>query len=1067
MIPRTPSLRYRIFPAIARAAAALLAGAGLSTQAFGFGEKIEYNRDVRPILSEYCFRCHGPDSASRKAELRLDRREDAVKAGAIAPSKTDESELIARIGSTDPEEVMPPPATKKTLTDAQRRTLAAWIAQGAEYQQHWSLIPPQRPEPPKVKDAAWVRNPIDRFVLAKLEEAGLKPAPEADRRAIARRLALDLTGLPPRPEDVEAFVNDTDVTAYEKYVDKLMSMPSWGEHRARYWLDAARYADTNGIHFDNYREIWTYRDWVIRAFNTNMAFDKFTLEQLAGDLLPNATLDQRIASGFNRCNMTTNEGGAIDEEYLVLYTRDRTEATAQVWLGLTAGCAVCHDHKFDPLSQREFYSLAAFFNNTTQRAMDGNIKDTPPILFVPVEADRKRFAELGSAIERAGGAIEERKHSARAEFDMWLAGIKPETIAPKPGDDSLALHVPLNEGSGSSVQVTQGKETKTLDLSAGLSWKPGKLFASALEVKPGVNLELAAAGDRERDQAFTISAWVRTPNAQTSGAILARMDDQHDFRGWDLWIEGGKVGSHIISKWQDDALKAVAKQPVKANEWTHVCVGYDGSSKAEGIKVYYDGKPMPTDITANSLKNSIKTSVPLKLAQRNTSSRIEDLQVQDVRLYNRTLSDSEIFSLGAGARLAAIAAKPAGERTQAEIGEVFAYWISSLDPVTRRLTGELAALKGEDAAIRARGGVAHVMQEKTEPAMAYVLFRGDYDKRRDPVKPATPAVLPPFPDDLPRNRLGLAQWILRPDQPLVARVTVNRFWQEVFGTGLVKTTGDFGISGELPSHPELLDWLAVEFRESGWDVKRLFKLIVGSATYRQSAKATPEKIDRDPANRLLSHGPRFRMDAEMVRDHALAASSLLVAKIGGPSVKPYQPDGVWEAVAMIGSNTRDYKRDSGENLYRRSMYTLWKRAAPPASMEIFNAPSRELCTVKRERTDTPLQALVTLNDPQFVEAQRRLAELALTLPGTEAPDDTRLDFVAKRLLARPFHSNELAIVKASLNQFKTYYREHINDAKALISTGESAPDSKLDAADLAAWTMLVNELSNLDEVINK
>ncbi|MGA2063967.1 MAG: PSD1 and planctomycete cytochrome C domain-containing protein [Thermoguttaceae bacterium] len=772
----------------------------ISVSGVAAADAILFNRDIRPIFTVNCFPCHGPDSASRKAGLRLDRRESALKIGAIVPGKPDESELVNKVFADDPADRMPPPASHKTLTASQKDLLRRWIAAGAEYQPHWSLIAPLRPPPPPVKNPAWARNPIDAFVLAALEQHGLQPAAEADRRTLARRLSLDLTGLPPTPAEVEAFVNDPSPAACENLADRLLASQRWGEHRARYWLDAARYADTHGIHFDNYREIWAYRDWVIDAFNRNLPFDRFTIEQLAGDLLPEATPQQRVASGFNRCNITTNEGGAINEEYLVLYARDRTETTARVWLGLTAGCAVCHDHKFDPLTQKEFYQMSAFFNNTTQAAMDGNVKDTPPTLFLPAAADRDRWPALVKELADARRQVEERKKTAPADPDKSLAA-------------------------------------------------------------------------------------------------------------------------------------------------------------------------------------------------------------------------------------------------------------------------RVAALEQEQKAVQSRGTAAYVVQERNEPARAFVLYRGEYDKRREQVGAETPAMLPPMPADLPKNRLGFARWLLRPEQPLTARVAVNRCWQEVFGTGLVRTAEDFGVNCEMPSHPELLDWLAVEFRESGWDVKKLFRLLVTSAAYRQASAATPEKLEKDPQNRLLSRGPRFRMDAEMVRDYALAASGLLVPKIGGPSVKPYQPDGVWDAVAMMESNTRIYRRDEGENLYRRSMYTFWKRAAPPAAMDILNAPSRETCTVRRERTDTPLQALVTLNDPQFVEAARRLAQTALKDGGPAG--ESRLDFVVRRLLLRPFRPEESQSAAATLDKLLGFYRAHPQEAKALLAVGESKADPALDAATLAAWTMLANQLMNLDEVLNK
>jgi mono/diheme cytochrome c family protein len=1044
----------------ARALAALL----LSAAACDAAAPVEFDRDIRPLLAEHCFACHGSDASARKAKLRLDQRDAAVKQGAIVPGKPDESGLVERIFSDDPKHLMPPPKSNKKLTPEQKDRLRRWVAAGAPYQAHWSLIPPVRPKPPEVKDKSWVRNPVDAFVLDRLERAGLRPAPEADRRTLARRLSLDLTGLPPAPAEVKAFVDDKAPDAYERYVDRLLASPRWGEHRGRYWLDAARYADTNGIHFDNYREIWSYRDWVIGAFNKNMPFDRFTTEQLAGDLLPNATLDQRIASGFNRCNITTNEGGAISEEYLVLYTRDRTETTSQVWLGMTAGCAVCHDHKFDPLSQKEFYSMAAFFNNTTQAAMDGNIKDTPPVVVVPKEDDRPRWEALAKELPEAKRKQDERRQLARAEFDKWLAGQAEKSAAQGVPTEGLQFFAPLSEETGEARLTVNGKE-RTAPLPGHTDRRSGYVAAKAFKIQPGVNIEVADAGDYDKGQPFSFGAWVFVPRRETTGAIFARMDDQHDYRGWDLWLQGNRVGTHIINRWPQDALKVVSRDPVPTARWTHVFVTCDGSAKPSGVHVYVNGVAQPTNVEADSLKQTTRTTVPLKLGQRHTSSRVDGVEIQDMRIYGRALPAAEVVGLFKGVRMAYLAAKPAAKRTKAENNELFDDWLPARDEPFRKASERVAQLENEQKAIRSRGTAAHVMQEKGEPAMAYVLYRGDYDKRRDPVKPDTPRALSPMPPELPRNRLGFAQWLLRPEHPLTARVTVNRFWQELFGTGIVRTAGDFGVTGEPPSHPELLDWLAVEFRESGWDVKKFFKLLVTSATYRQSAQTTPEKLEKDPHNRLLSRGPRFRMDAEMVRDYALAASGRLSPKIGGPSVRPYQPEGVWEAVAMIGSDTRDYRPDQGDSLYRRSMYTLWKRAAPPASMDILNAPSREVCTVRRERTDTPLQALVTLNDPQFVEAARSLAEATLK-QGGKTPE-TQLDFVAERLLARPFRPVEVKVVRATLDDLLKHYREHSAEADKLVAVGESKADPALDRPTLAAWTMLANQLLNLDEVLNK
>ena len=1027
-------------------------------------EPLSYNKDIRPIFAGHCFACHGPDSASRKGDLRLDQKAAAESMKAIVPGKPDESEIIKRMLSTDPDEVMPPPETKKPLSPAQIATLKRWVQEGAEYQLHWSLIPPTKPAVPTVKKPEWVKTPIDNFILAKLESLGIDPAAEADRRTWARRVTLDLTGLPPAPERVAAFVADNSPDAYEKYVDELLKTPQWGEHRGRYWLDYARYADTHGIHFDNYREMWSYRDWVINAFNQNMPYDEFTIENLAGDLLPNRTLEQQIGSGFNRCNMTTNEGGIIDEEYMVLYARDRTETVSQVWLGLTAGCAVCHNHKFDPLTMKDFYSMAAFFNNTTQGARDGNIKDTPPIVPVPLAADRPRLEALNTEIPAAKAKVDARKGAARPVFDTWLAAAKPEEFGQQVSAEGLHLQAALTEGQGTTAKFQINGQTRDVTLSDKATWKPGNAGSQAIEVTGGAATELADVGDFESDQSFSYAAWINLKPNDGQGAIASRMDRANGYRGWDFWVQGRRIGTHIINSWSGDAIKVVSKAQVKGNEWTHVAVTYNGSKSAAGVKVYINGVVQETNVESDTLKSTIKTSVPFKIGQRNDSEAIAGLGLQDLRLYQRELNAGEVASLGKSALFAAIVAKPADQRTDSEKNELFQWWLETKDEEFRSITAEVAKLEKEQADIRARGTIAHVMQEKTEPAMSFILQRGDYDKRLDQVSANTPEVLPAFPADAPRNRLGFAKWLLSAEHPLTARVTVNRYWQEVFGTGIVKSAGDLGVSGELPVNQELLDWLAVDFRENGWNVQRLFKQIVLSSAYRQAAVTTKEKLEKDPENRYLSRGPRFRMDAEMVRDTALAASGELVPKIGGPSVKPYQPSGVWEAIAMDVSNTRAYQRDTGEGLYRRSMYTFWKRMAPPASMDIFNATNRELCTIRRERTNTPLQALVTLNDEQFVEAARHLAQVALL---SKSDTSERVDFIAQRLISRSFRPEEVAIITASLGDLTAQYKADPEAAKQLISIGESKADPSLDPQTLAAWTMLVNELMNLDEVLNK
>ena len=1038
---------------------------------------IHFNKVIRPILSENCFHCHGPDPGSRKAGLRLDTKEgffaSTDKRGpTVIAGNADGSPLYQRLTTTDPDDHMPPAESHKELKPEEISLVKAWINQGANWLPHWSLIKPERPPVPTVAHAGLVRNPIDAFVLQKLEANGLEPAPQADRHALARRLSLDLTGLPPDPAEVEAFVADQAPDAYEKLVATWMARPQWGEHRGRYWLDAARYADTHGLHFDNYREIWPYRDWVINAFNKNQPFDQFTIEQVAGDLLPKPTPDQLVATGFHRCNITTNEGGTIAEENLALYARERVETTGWVWLGLTTNCAVCHDHKFDPISSKDFYALSAFFRNTTQAAFDGNVRDTQPSIRVPLMADRSRLEALPAEIAAGQKEIETVKQQAQPRFEKWIATLPPGGLSKEIPSRDLVVHAPLNEGKGEEVSDVCNQPTKTYKATAPVTWQPGgKLGASPVFAK-GMNFDFGAAGDFEKSQAFSYGAWILVPKGFGAyGAVMARMDvPGAGYRGWDLFINNGtELAAHFVNHWPDNAMKVRTKQSgLRQGEWEHVFVTYDGSGKPEGLKIFLNGKQTMQEVETNTLKDSIRTNASFRVGQRTGGEAFEGGSVQDVRIYSRLLDPEEVAVLANNSTLESLLAIPADKRTPEQTASLFNYYVTTKEDAWNAAQQKVRALEGERDAINSRSPVAHVQQEKMDAKpMAAVLFRGSYDQPRDQVEATTPAALHSFPADAPHNRLGLAQWIMSPENPLTARVTVNRFWQEIFGTGLVKTSEDFGIMGDAPSHPELLDWLAVEFKESGYDVKKLFTLMVTSATYRQAAVATPEKVEKDPANRLLSRGPRFRMDAEVIRDAALQASGLLVKKIGGASVRPYQPDGIWEAVAMPESDTKNYRRDAGEALYRRSMYTFWKRAAPPASMEIFNATAREVSCLRRERANTPLQALVTMNDVQFVEASRYLAEQALKV-GAGTNDSTKsLQTMAQRILSRPFRKEELDIVNATLAEQLAYYKANVEEAAKLITFGESKPDPALDSATLAAWTMVANQVMNLDEALNK
>jgi hypothetical protein len=1030
-------------------------------------QPVEFNRDIRPIFTENCFACHGPDPGTRKANLRLDRAEDlfATRKGGtpVVKGNPKGSRLFQRITTKDPDDLMPPPKSHKTLDARQIEMVRNWITEGAPWQAHWSFIAPKRPSLPAVKTRGWVRNPIDYFVLSRLESHDLKPAPEADRAVLLRRLSLDLTGLPPEPAEVEAFLQDDSEGAYEKAVDRLLDSPHYGEHRAHYWLDAARYGDTHGLHFDNYREIWAFRDWVIDAFNLNEPFDQFTVDQLAGDLLPHPTQEQLVATGFHRCGITTAEGGTIENENLANYARDRVETTSWVWLGLTANCAVCHDHKFDPIPTKDFYSMSAYFRNTTQSHSDNNAKDPAPIIYLAKDPhDAERLAAIPKELEGANAAATKRA----SEVNTLAAAAKAGDLESRIDRNALVLQLPLNDETGGPTGSNCVPADARCEASSEFTWQAGGRYGPAPELATDVSFDLGKIGDFDKETPFSFGCWVKLlPFFNSSGAIVAKMEGGARHRGWDLFISTNDISVHLVSQWPDNAIEATTyDHPLKVNEWRHLFVSYNGSGRAEGVSLFIDGRQVGLRNDKNNLTNSIRNEVPLRLGQRESGDHFDEGSVQDIRVFGRLLGAPEIENLAKLPALRLTLEKDPTKRSGQETAEVSGFFLRS-DSEYDTCTKKTSALNSELATLHQRLPTTLVQDERPNvAATAQVLMRGQYDKPGETVSPGVFSALHPLPEGAPTNRLGLAQWLVAADNPLTARVTVNRFWQEIFGVGIVKTTEDFGIMGEAPTHPELLDWLAVEFRESGWDMKKILRLMVTSATYRQSSAVTPDKLARDPANRLLSRGPRFRMDAEMIRDLALSASGLLGSRVGGPSVKPYQPDGVWN-ISLDTSNTKTYARDSGESLYRRSLYTFWKRMAPPSSMEIFNAPSRETCTVRRERTDTPMQALATLNDPQFVEAAKRLAEGAIKRGGET--EDGRIGWMGERLIARRFKPEEVKLVEESLHDLRAFYQAKPADAVLLLASGESRTDPTLNPVDLAAWTMVANELMNLDEVLNK
>ncbi|MEP3482452.1 MAG: DUF1553 domain-containing protein [Fuerstiella sp.] len=1051
-------------------AASLVACPALLTAAEKTGP--DFSTQIRPILAQHCFACHGADEESRAADLRLDLRADAIDYGAIVAGDSKNSTIVERIFSHEEDVVMPPPKLKKPLSAAQKQLLVEWVDAGAEYQDHWAFVAPKSVVIPSVQSQPWSHNAIDRFVMSRLQDAGLNPAEEVDSRVLFRRLHLDITGLPPTVPQTDLFQQEyagNPEATLSAWIDRLMATSAWGEHRGRYWLDAARYGDTHGLHFDNYREMWPYRDWVIRSFNRNQPFDEFTVEQIAGDLLPNPSTNQRIATGFQRCNITTNEGGTIDEENLANYAIDRVQTLGWVYLGLTTNCAQCHDHKFDPISHEDYYSLSAYFRNTTQKPKDGNSKDgRGPVLKVPRPEDQKRWHALPTEIAVAKKQQNQYRNQAQSAFQNWLKTVKPEDIQTSVASQGLQLHIPFDESSGNEIR-SEGTLTTAVKPVGKVNWIPDGKVGKSVKLSNGNTFTVAKAGNFQATDSFTCATWVKTQNS-ASVAILAKMDVANNYRGWDLWQQGRSVGIHIIDQWSGNAMKLVTEAGVLSQKkWVHVAVTYDGSAQPDGVRIYVNGKHVSTRIETNTLKPgaNIRNDEPLKIGQRSNSAVFENGSVQDVRLYDRKLSESDI-SLIASGTLVSVAdylAIEDNQRTKAQNDALLNYYLMQQDDQYVALTRNVEDLQDEQQAIDDRSAITHIQEEKPNSmAMAYVLARGEYDRPGEQVAARPIAALHPLPEGAPANRLGLAKWLIDPANPLTARVTVNRFWQEIFGQGIVTTTEDFGVMGALPSHPKLLDWMATDFIQSGWNVKRFYKQIFMSRTYRQAAQVTALKLEKDRDNQLLSRGPRFRMDAEMVRDYALSTSGLLKDKMYGPGVKPYQPSDIWNIVGLPGGDTRNYVKSVGDDLYRRSLYTFWKRMAPNPTLETFNAPSREVCVVRRERTNTPLQALVTLNDPTFVEAARNLAAKAMDVASSSS---LIADHMAEKVLFRQLSDAERKIIGDQQRKFEVHYEANPKDAAALIAVGDSPVRDHHDPIQLAAWTMVGNQLMNLDEVLCK
>lgn len=1161
------------------------AGAGKPEVRAADAASIRFSRDVLPILTDNCFACHGPDEQERKARMRLDLKKDALEANRhgehpIKAGSAEESLVYQRISATEPEDMMPPPKSGKTLTPGQIETIRDWINGGAVWEEHWAFATPECPEPPVVQDVGWALNPIDQFVAARFEREGLRPSPEADKTTLIRRASLDLTGLPPTPKEVEAYLADESPEAYERLVDRLLASPAYGEHMAHYWMDAARYADSHGYHIDAERSMWKWRDWVVDAYNRNLPFDQFTIDQLAGDLVPTPTLEQKVASGYIRANMSTGEGGAIIDEYQAKYTFDRLETTSTIWLGLTMTCARCHTHKYDPITNTEYYRLYAFFNNLDVPVMDDNQPHPDPHLKLPTEDQSERQDWLEKQIESrqarldapdalldagqaewernwrdqlaeavsdliplrvestsgvasrvAGGSAEGWKDHRTVQFalvpgrlsalrlelnpesgsrdvaasdlgDLRLTGLEAEWY-PGEVDGTNAEPQTLKFKRGYAASSAKDQDPgKVLDDEADTGWRPEKwtepqaavfVLENAVDIPTNaearLRLRFAASAqvpglDRIRISAVTGDSAARRlhpprpPPWQVLGpfkspGVEAGLDEVYEPENR-IDLEKSYPGVREEIKWEAKSDIEDGKAYLLVNElhgvhgvyYLHRTFDLPKPSRVEltlraddVFKIWINGELSGERRIKEKLgEGPLRLEVDLDAGANSILVKVVNLQGPCRFTFNQEIPGTARPETDVAALLLA------GPNLSSDnAARLRAFYRRARSTEWKSLADQVALYREEKEALEKSIVTTLIARERSQMRETFMLARGEYDKPGEKVEPGVPAVLPEFPADAPTNRMGFAQWLLDPAHPLTARVTVNRYWQQFFGTGLVKTAEDFGVQGERPSHPELLDWLATEYVRSGWDTKHLLRLIATSATYRQSSKAQPDLLESDPENRLLARGPRFRVDGEVVRDTALAISGLLVEERGGRSVKPYEPPGLWEAVSF--NNSQKYVQDSGDANYRRSLYTHWKRQSPPPNMLLFDAPTREYCVVRRPRTNTPLQALALLNDPQFVEASRAFAQRILLEGGSTV--DSRVSYAFRLATARLPDEAETGVLKRLLVEQMGEFGRDPAAARELLAVGRFAHDPALDTAELAAWTAIATVLLNLDETVTK
>ncbi len=1032
-LPRSGAKAPRIGAVtVSRIAAALL----VATISAAACAQTDFQRDIRPLLADRCFHCHGPDAGARKADLRLDVRAGATAqrddGAAIVPGDAGRSLMLQRLRSTDPEVRMPPPESGLRVTPEEIARLEAWIEAGAEYAEHWSFVPPRRP------DVAANAHPVDAFVDARLVKRGLVKSPAADRETLIRRVTFDLTGLPPTTAEIDAFLADTSEDAYARVVERLLASPHFGERMAADWMDVARYADTYGYQNDRERRVWPWRDWLIGAFNDNLPFDQFLTWQIAGDMLPDATQSQRLATTFCRLHRQTNEGGSVEEEMRIEYVADRTQTIATAFLGLTLECARCHDHKFDPLSQREYYELTAFFDNIDESGLYSHFTNAVPTpsLLLSSEQQRAQQRTHREEIAAAEAARQALRPTRRAAFDAWR-----ETAESTLSHGLLGYYRFDDPKQRKSKNEAGEKPAVVAGANAFVEGRVGH----AVRLTGDDPIRLGGIPNFGRHVPFSISLWIRAPKYQDRMVVLHRSRAWTDAasQGYELLLLDGHLQFSLIHFWPGNAASIRATERIAIGEFTHVALRSDGSSRAAGLSLFVDGEPVATTTVRDSLQKAITGGGgELAIGERFRDKGFAGGDVDEVRVYARELANAEVAALA---------------RLQDSAVDFDAYLLA-IDSEWAKATEAVHAARDALGTLVNRTPEIMAMREMATPRQTYVRARGRYDAPTDPVEPATPACLPPFPDDLPRTRLGLAQWMTRPDHPLTARVAVNRLWQLVFGVGLVATPDDFGSQGANPTHPELLDWLANEFTRD-WDIQRLLTLLVTSETYKRSSRAHPDTRERDPDNLWLARGPSHRLPAEMVRDQALAASGLLVRKIGGGPARPYQPAGLWKE-----KSGQTYRTDKGDGLYRRSLYTIWKRTSPPPSAMIFDAAKRDVCVARRQVTNTPLQALVLLNDVQYVEAARHLAARTLE---ADTDDAARLRSMFRALTSRAPTDAELAILERMRTRTLESFSTDPARAQELLAVGHTKSDAKHDPALLATWTTVANALMNYDATVTK